>query len=102
VTTGACGPGPTGQSCFKICTRTLLTLLMYARSRRKAASSVESLMMRLLMKFLMPSRCSAGHGPCCSLFLNYVVLCRCRCEAYSKLVRDPEDTDVWPWRGLLE
>jgi hypothetical protein len=51
---------------------------------------------------LMPSRCSAGHGPCCSLFLNYVVLCRCRCEAYSKLVRDPEDTDVWPWRGLLE
>ena len=44
-----------GQSCLSICTRTLLILEMKARCPRKDASSVESLMIRLEMKFLMPS-----------------------------------------------
>ena len=37
-----------GQSCFKICTSTLLILLMNARSRRNELASVESLMIKLI------------------------------------------------------
>mmetsp|Transcript_33743 Transcript_33743/g.82808 ORF Transcript_33743/g.82808 Transcript_33743/m.82808 type:complete len:324 (+) Transcript_33743:188-1159(+) len=66
----------TGQSCFRICTSTLFTLLMYARSRRNDTSSVDSLITRLLMKFLIPSRCSLG-----SEFQRYLMVASSSCRA---------------------
>ena len=65
-----------GQSCFKICTSTLLILLMNARSRRNELASVESLMIKLLMKFLMPSRWSSG-----SAFQRYLITPSITCSA---------------------
>ena len=65
-----------GQSCFKICTNTLFILLMNARSRRNELASVESLMIKLLMKFLMPSRWSSG-----SAFQRYLITPSITCSA---------------------
>jgi len=52
-----------GRTCFRIWTKIMFILFRKVRSRRKLASSVLSLMIRLLMYVLMPSRCSSGSAP---------------------------------------
>ena len=49
---------------------------MNARSRRNDVASVESLMIKLLMKFLMPSRWSSG-----SAFQRYLITPSITCSA---------------------